>query len=210
MPPSKIIPFYNVVRSAPTKPSFGAPPPTPRTCTSRHRTVPIPPAPRYASNNIVKDELISESGGRAHSGSTSTDSNPRLQELRKVLKDKRDALYHRLSRQDTVSSSKMKPIPLDCQKIGSCYENEQKAAETPSRFKGFKTTKFMTVSSFVGQKLLSKIKCFMLILDIQLDRKGFLKAAKILGSGILREALLFVFRQVAFPLLISFLVLLTC
>ena len=73
-----------------------------------------------------------------------------------------------------------------------------------------KTTKFMTVSSFVGQKLLSKIKCFMLILDIQLDRKGFLKAAKILGSGILREALLFVFRQVAFPLLISFLVLLTC
>ena len=135
MPPSKIIPFYNVVRSAPTKPSFGAPPPTPRTCTSRHRTVPIPPAPRYASNNIVKDELISESGGRAHSGSTSTDSNPRLQELRKVLKDKRDALYHRLSRQDTVSSSKMKPIPLDC-KILSRYENEQKAAETPSRFKG--------------------------------------------------------------------------
>ena len=58
MPPSKIIPFYNVVRSAPTKPSFGAPPPTPRTCTSRHRTVPIPAAPRYASNNMLPRPFV--------------------------------------------------------------------------------------------------------------------------------------------------------
>ena len=144
MPPSKIIPFYNVVRSAPTKPSFGAPPPTPRTCTSRHRTVPIPPAPRYASNNIVKDELISESGGRAHSGSTSTDSNPRLQEFRKVLKDKRDALYHRLSHQDTVSSSKMKPIPSDCHIMKRSKRLQRLLVDSK-----VKITKFMTVSSFV-------------------------------------------------------------
>lgn len=145
-PPPK--PFYTVVAgssnastddvSALTKPSFRTPTP-PRTST-RYRNIPIPPAPRYASTKkTVIDELVGN--GRARSSTTprtkktstfSSDARRTLQQRRSDLKDKQDALYHRLSRQDTVASSRMKPIPLDG-KILSSYEKKKKASETPKR-----------------------------------------------------------------------------
>jgi hypothetical protein len=131
-------PFYTVTGSsnsitddvsALTKPSFN---PSPPRNSSRFRTVPVPPSPRYSTNR----ESTRARPGVPRNPSQRKKSTTRGQV--RVNKDKQDALYHRLSRQDTVASSRMKPIPLHG-KLRSPYEKMRRAeaeAEKTRRPKG--------------------------------------------------------------------------
>ncbi len=126
-------PFYTVVAassgsigddiSALTKPST-FPSPGRGRIASRNRAVPMPPRPRYSTNRGQSDNRVRQ--GEANSSQRKKPSI-RGQQMRRNAekKSKQDALYHRLSRQDTVASSRMKPLPL-AGKLRSPYEKMKK------------------------------------------------------------------------------------
>ena len=155
-------PFYTVVTgsansitddvSALTKPSFEPLLPAFR----RHRNVPAPPPPRYSSNRARSSAKPRTTSRPApvRSSSQKMKSIPRgqQQKVRGIRNCSQDALYHRLSRQDTVASSRMKPLPLDG-KILLPYEKIKRAeADSSNRLSKGKTDEVYNRLSSRGTK----------------------------------------------------------